>query len=73
MRRLVAGGLLVGAFLAACTGTPPPPPSPSAAPGPIAVGEVAPGFSLPSASGGQESLSDYRGKPVLLYFSMGPG
>ncbi len=26
-----------------------------------------------SASGGPVSLSDYAGKPVLLYFSMGPG
>jgi cytochrome oxidase Cu insertion factor (SCO1/SenC/PrrC family) len=41
--------------------------------GPIAVGRPAPAFSLPSASGGTVSLSDYAGKPVLLYFSMGPG
>lgn len=38
------------------------------------VGKSAPGFTLPSASGEDISLSDYRGKkPVLLYFSMGPG
>ena len=39
----------------------------------IAVGNIAPPFSLTSASGGTVSLSDYAGKPVLLYFSMGPG
>jgi cytochrome oxidase Cu insertion factor (SCO1/SenC/PrrC family) len=41
--------------------------------GPIAVGDTAPGFTLEAASGGPVSLSDYAGKPVLLYFSMGPG
>ena len=42
--------------------------------GPIKVGAVAPGFSLPSADGRSVSLSDFIGKkPVLLYFSMGPG
>jgi cytochrome oxidase Cu insertion factor (SCO1/SenC/PrrC family) len=40
---------------------------------PIAVGDTAPAFTLESASGGPVSLSDYAGKPVLLYFSMGPG
>lgn len=40
---------------------------------PIAVGDGAPAFRLRSASGGTVSLSDYAGKPVLLYFSMGPG
>jgi hypothetical protein len=41
--------------------------------GPVAVGATAPDFSLPAASGGEVSLSDYRGSSVLLYFSMGPG
>jgi len=41
--------------------------------GPVAVGDTAPAFTLESASGGPVSLSDYTGKPVLLYFSMGPG
>lgn len=41
--------------------------------GPIAVGDAAPAFTLESASGETVSLSDYAGKPVLLYFSMGPG
>ena len=37
------------------------------------LGRRAPSFTLPSASGGRVSLSDFTGKPVLLYFSMGPG
>ena len=37
-------------------------------------GDAAPAFSLPSVSGGNVELSDFAGKkPVLLYFSMGPG
>jgi cytochrome oxidase Cu insertion factor (SCO1/SenC/PrrC family) len=40
---------------------------------PIAVDDVAPAFTLESAGGGPVSLSDYAGRPVLLYFSMGPG
>jgi hypothetical protein len=40
----------------------------------IVEGDRAPDFELPSASGGTMRLSDYRrDKPVLLYFSMGPG
>jgi cytochrome oxidase Cu insertion factor (SCO1/SenC/PrrC family) len=46
---------------------------PTPAASPIAVGDQAPGFTLKSAGGGTVSLSDYAGKPVLLYFSMGPG
>lgn len=40
----------------------------------LAEGDRAPSFILPSANGGKVQLSDYREKkPVLLYFSMGPG
>jgi cytochrome oxidase Cu insertion factor (SCO1/SenC/PrrC family) len=40
----------------------------------VHVGDKAPNFTLPSATGERVSLSQYRGKkPVLLYFSMGPG
>ena len=37
-------------------------------PGP---GEAAPAFSLPGTNGKKISLSDYRGKTVLLYFQVG--
>lgn len=41
---------------------------------PLAQGDPAPSFSLSSANGGRVALSDYaEKKPVLLYFSMGPG
>lgn len=36
-------------------------------------GQVAPEFTLPQASGKPVSLAQLHGKPVLLYFSMGPG
>jgi cytochrome oxidase Cu insertion factor (SCO1/SenC/PrrC family) len=40
----------------------------------VQVGARAPNFSLTSASGEKVSLAAFRGrKPVLLYFSMGPG
>lgn len=40
----------------------------------LSEGDRAPGFTLPSASGEQVALSDFTSrKPVLLYFSMGPG
>jgi hypothetical protein len=42
--------------------------------GPVRVGQQAPMFTLPSAAGGQVSLSEFTGKkPALLFFSMGPG
>ena len=31
-------------------------------------GDLAPGFSLPRDGGGTVSLSDFAGKPVVLYF-----
>jgi len=38
------------------------------------LGAVAPNFTLPNGEGGSISLSQFRGrKPVLLFFSMGPG
>lgn len=40
----------------------------------LAEGDPAPGFTLPSVAGENVELSDFAGeKPVLLYFSMGPG
>ena len=50
---------------------------PRSSPSPIAgvhLGAVAPNFTLPNGEGGSISLSQFRGrKPVLLFFSMGPG
>jgi len=34
----------------------------------IAEGEIAPDFELQTDSGESVRLSDYRGKPVVLYF-----
>ena len=59
------------AFVAAGCSRQGTPPTPAASP--IAVGDRAPAFTLKSANRGTVSLSDYAGKPVLLYFSMGPG
>jgi hypothetical protein len=40
----------------------------------LAEGDAAPSFTLSSAAGMDVSLSDFaRERPVLLYFSMGPG
>lgn len=54
---------------AACSQSQPAPP----ARGPVRVGARAPQFTLPSAGGGDVSLAGFSGKPVLLFFSMGPG
>src|SRR6266851_2773152 len=35
------------------------------------LGQAAPGFTLAASSGGQVSLSQYRGKSVLLFFQEG--
>jgi len=69
-RMFVAAAIAFAITGAACTRQEMPSSSPQ---NPIAVGDTAPAFSLKSASGGTVSLSDYAGKPVLLYFSMGPG
>lgn len=41
--------------------------------GELSVGDDAPGFDLPDASGGTVSLDDYSDRPVLLYFHMAEG
>jgi hypothetical protein len=49
-------------------------PAPPSAGSDLVVGDLAPAFTLPSAQGGSVSSAEFRGhKPVLLYFSMGPG
>jgi hypothetical protein len=68
---LVAALALLGLLAAACgarpTGT-------VASETPVQPGDRAPDFRLPAAGGSEVSLDDYRGtRPVLLYFSMGPG
>ena len=37
------------------------------------VGSEAPAFRLGNAAGGETSLKDYSGQPVLLYFHMAVG
>lgn len=39
----------------------------------LAVGDVAPDFSLPAVGGQTLALSDFEGRNLLLYFSMGHG
>jgi cytochrome oxidase Cu insertion factor (SCO1/SenC/PrrC family) len=63
---------LVTTFLTAACSTKGTPTRPREIPV-VGVGQTAPAFSLPSAQGGTMSLSKFQGKPVLLYFSMGPG
>jgi peroxiredoxin Q/BCP len=42
-------------------------------PDPVAVGEVAPDFSLPGTGGRSWTLSEFRGRPVVLAFYPGDG
>jgi cytochrome oxidase Cu insertion factor (SCO1/SenC/PrrC family) len=63
--------VLAAIAIGACTGTQPS--SESNSPRFPSVGDPAPAFTLPSADGRSVALSDFRGKLVLLYFSMGPG
>jgi hypothetical protein len=72
MRSRMWIGLLIGfsVIAAACTQGER---SMSTDEGPVTVGDAAPDFTLPSTTGGAVSMSDYIGKRVLLYFSMGPG
>ena len=67
--RLTLPAVLLAVLVAACTGG-----DTSTAEAGLNVGDRAPSFDLPAAAGGRVSLDDYVGeKPVLLYFSMGPG
>ena len=69
---VIASLALTIAFVAgACTSRGAPSEQPGGA---LDVGDKAPGFSLTSAAGTPVSLTDQVGRrPVLLYFSMGPG
>jgi cytochrome oxidase Cu insertion factor (SCO1/SenC/PrrC family) len=57
---------LVSLLLAACGASP-------ATPAGIAVGAVAPEFTLSDSTGRQVALADYRGTSVLLFFHMALG
>ena len=71
MRRVLVAAFVVTVLAVGCQGNDPKPvPAREAA---LTDGDVAPTFSLESPDG-EVSLADYHGrKPVLLYFSMGPG
>lgn len=57
--------LLLAIIVAACSGNDDG--------GSIEVGAAAPDFTLPNATGGEVSLNDFEGQPVLLYFHMAVG
>lgn len=58
-----AAALWAGAILTACSPT-------DAA---LNVGDRAPAFELPAVDGKNVALSDYAGRPVLLFFHMAVG
>jgi len=62
---VLAGAALLA--LSAC-GTPA-----AVAPASDLIGKQAPDFTLNNALGGQTSLSDFLGEPVLLFFHMAVG
>jgi cytochrome oxidase Cu insertion factor (SCO1/SenC/PrrC family) len=73
---MFASALLSLVVLASCASDPDPlsdvgGTAPSGAA--VEEGSFAPEFTLGSAAGTEVSLSEFRGTPVLLYFSMGPG
>jgi cytochrome oxidase Cu insertion factor (SCO1/SenC/PrrC family) len=57
--------VMLAVFIAGCTS--------QQAQVPALVGSNAPDFILDNALGGQTSLSDYDGTPVLLFFHMAVG
>jgi len=59
---------LLGAALAACGSD-----QKESAKGGLAVGDVAPVFSLSASDGSSVSLAAYQGQPVLLFFHMADG
>jgi hypothetical protein len=71
MRPLIPLGTAIALAIVATACTRQEPTAP--AQGPVEIGQRAPALSLESAGGGTVSLSDYAGRPVLLYLSMGPG
>jgi len=59
--------VMVAIIITGCTSTSQPSPESSL------MGSAAPEFTLDNALGGQTSLSDYDGTPVLLFFHMAVG
>lgn len=60
--RIAAVAVLAVLVLTGCTGN-----------GGLTVGDNAPDFNLPEASGSSVSLDEYAGSPALLYFHMADG
>ena len=75
MRTALTVTTLVGLLAAGCSAAPhrDEPFSPGSSVPVVQRGQMAPEFTLPQATGRPVTLSDLHGKPVLLYFSMGPG
>ena len=68
-RTRFTGSVLALALVAMACGA-----EPKTGPPALREGDKAPAFRLPSAQkGATVSLQSFRGRPVLLYFSMGPG
>ena len=65
MNRRLYLGIVLALLIAAC--------SPQGAAPSEFVGTGGPDFTLEDALGGQTSLSDFEGQPVLLYFHMAVG
>lgn len=66
MNKLLLINLILVVLISACS------PPQQSSPAPL-VGSAGQEFTLDDALGGQTSLSDYAGKPVLLYFHMAVG
>ncbi|MGH2554427.1 MAG: hypothetical protein ACRDHO_01755 [Actinomycetota bacterium] len=64
----VTGSVLALALVVTTCGAEPKPAQPA-----LSEGDAAPAFSLPAARGPTVSMESFRGRAVLLYFSMGPG
>lgn len=72
--RLILGLLAFVVVSTSCNNAAPTAqPTPTEGAASVKIGDVAPSFALSSADGKTVSSSDYHGKPVLLYFGMGPG
>lgn len=62
-----------GVLLQACAATAQPSPTATEPDPDLSIGEPAPAFTLPSATGEAVALADLAGQYFLLYFSMTDG